>query len=245
MTQNTDLRSIDFLAFTEIIESGLGIVREIHGGGVLHFTIRSTNATVVVTQHGYAMKGAIIRDDPKGTMVHQLLIAILLSAARNEHHGRKWAFAFRNRQRASQGVAFFCIDEGHFLDMIIEGRLWILGASLALFFFLCLNEVERKGHPPLCECAFDETVFQRSCINGVQRRHRQLQMSILEGRFVYRNIKRTLGSHIKSGRIAVFNGLDVESGLQFLDTKVDLALPIAFDLAAAMQNRKKQYDNYA
>ena len=92
------------------------------------------------------MTGTVIRDDPERAVVHQLLVAVLLSAARDEHHGWEWTFAFGNGQSAGQGIAFFFIGKAHFFNAIVEGRLWVLQTGLSLLFLLCLGQVERTSH---------------------------------------------------------------------------------------------------
>ena len=116
----------------QIFQTCSSIAGEVLRGGVLHVAAhRGTCSAVVVTQCGDAVTRQIVSNDEEGLVLHQFLVAVLLTAARNHQDDgglllSVFIVTHGPRQRAYQRGEVGGIGKHHFLRRVGERVLGCL-----------------------------------------------------------------------------------------------------------------------
>ena len=122
MTEDADLG--EGFRVAQIFPACCSIAGKVLRGGILHIaTHRGARSAVVITQRGDAVTRQIVCNDEEGLVLHQFLVAVLLTTARNHQDDGGFLLsvlvvAHRPRQRTHQRGKVGGIAEHHFLRRV-------------------------------------------------------------------------------------------------------------------------------
>ena len=154
VADDADPCRIDVGAFFEPLDRRFGISCEVDARRLRRIAARAADAAIVVTEDGNPGSRQGIGEDEERLVIHERLVAVLLTRAGDEHHGRPRPGPLRERERAGEIDAVVGIPEGGLTDVIRERGLGGLRPSL-LRRKRCgragghLLEDQRQVRPPL------------------------------------------------------------------------------------------------
>ena len=198
MTEDADLR--EGFRVAQIFQACRSIAGEVLRGGVLHIaTHRGACSAVVVTQRGDAVTRQIVGNDEEGFVLHQFLVAVLLTAARNHQDDGGFLLsvlvvAHRPRQRTHQRGEVGGIGKHHFLRRVGER---FLGRLRTLHLWHSPGHHQGQRHTVLRKSAVERVVLEPCAVGHANLLHLQGQRVVAQEFLIGGNALRALVGTVK------------------------------------------------